>query len=372
MKKCFLAFASLAALNCFAQSSATLFGVVDVGVTRGRGDVANLTSVTSGNMSSSRIGLRAVEDLGGGLSAAFWLEAQILADSGMGVASNANNQPITGAGAPAGRQGLTFNRRSTVSLLGRWGELRLGREETQPYRVNVQMDPFELNGVAGSQVSRSSLAGFLFSRVSNSISYLLPPGLGGFSGQAQVYLGENASNATRDGVDIADDGRGVGLRAAYAAGPLDAALAYSDTEFASGDLRQASIGLAYKFERARLSALYQHDRLDNDRLGVATAGGRTRGRGALVGLVVPAGPQDFKFSYSVYRAEPDGAALEPRQRKWALGYFYNFSKRTTAYAIFARLTNSGTTAATAQGLGGAVTPANGSSDGLDVGIRHSF
>ena len=46
-------------------------------------------------------------------------------DNGTGAASNLNNAPNSGA-TPTGTQGLTFNRRSTVSLAGSWGELRLG------------------------------------------------------------------------------------------------------------------------------------------------------------------------------------------------------------------------------------------------------
>lgn len=70
----------LAGAAC-AQSSVTLFGIVDATLARGSGSIANRTQLTSGGHTTSRIGFRGVEDLGGGLSAIFWLEAGLAADS---------------------------------------------------------------------------------------------------------------------------------------------------------------------------------------------------------------------------------------------------------------------------------------------------
>ena len=75
----------------------------------------------SDRIGSSRLGFRGVEDLGGGMRAEFWLEAGVANDSGAGSATNSNNQAVTGL-ASAGTQGLTFNRKSTVGLVGSMGE----------------------------------------------------------------------------------------------------------------------------------------------------------------------------------------------------------------------------------------------------------
>ena len=97
----------------------------------GHGDVADKTQLTNSGYNSSRLGFRGTEDLGGGMSASFWLEAGVNNDDGTGAATSTNNQAIAApAPAVAGTQGLTFNRRSTVSLAGGWGELRLGRDYT--------------------------------------------------------------------------------------------------------------------------------------------------------------------------------------------------------------------------------------------------
>jgi predicted porin len=62
-------------------------------------------------------------------------------------------------------------------------------------------------------------------------------------------------------------------------------------------------------------------------------------------------------------------AGDPRTTKVALGYVHNLSKRTAVYTTWARVKNSGGANAA---LNGAVTPANASSTGIDLGMRHSF
>jgi len=86
MKKSLIALAVLAASGAaMAQSSVTLFGVADVGVTYVDG-ARNWTGLTSGQL-ISRIGFRGTEDLGGGLKANFWMEAGVNLDNGDGNSS---------------------------------------------------------------------------------------------------------------------------------------------------------------------------------------------------------------------------------------------------------------------------------------------
>src|SRR5205085_11483991 len=77
MKKSLIALAVMAAAGAAsAQSSVTLFGIVDAAVSRydsgGSGDA--VTKLTNSGYNSSRLGFRGTEDLGGGTSASFWLE----------------------------------------------------------------------------------------------------------------------------------------------------------------------------------------------------------------------------------------------------------------------------------------------------------
>eukprot|EP01036_Dinobryon_divergens_P002144 gene2144-2828_t len=143
MKKSLIALAVLAASGAaMAQSSVTLFGVVDATYAYGSGSVSNKSQLTNSGYNSSRLGFRGVEDLGGGLSASFWLEAGVNNDNGTGGVTNTNNQAATSTGG-----GLTFNRRSTVSLNGGFGEVRLGRDYTPQFWNLTVFDPFGTNGV---------------------------------------------------------------------------------------------------------------------------------------------------------------------------------------------------------------------------------
>ena len=350
MKKSLIALAVMAAAGAAsAQSSVTLFGIVDAAYAHGSGSAANRTQLASGANNSSRLGFRGTEDLGGGMSASFWLEGQFNTDNGTGVATNTNNQP--GGNTTAG--GLTFNRRSTVSLAGPWGEVRLGRDYTGHYRNRVDTDPFGVVGVGATQVNVGSLAGQTSTRASNAIGYFLPPKLGGFFGQVQYYLGENAS-----GTPTEDDGNGYSLRAGYQAGPVVVSAAYARQQFAAGDIVSTNLGAIYDAKVVKLMAAGFRDKTES-----ATP---FSGKGYTLGAIAPVGVGDFKLAFSSYGSD---AGLKPKTKKAAIGYVHNLSKRTALYATYARVRNSGgaTTA-----LNGSVTAANQGSSGYDLGIRHSF
>ena len=79
MKKTFLMTAlALSMGTAFAQSSVTLYGVIDTAYqhqTNATATGGTLNAVTSGSISGSRYGFKGKEDLGGGLYSLFTLEA---------------------------------------------------------------------------------------------------------------------------------------------------------------------------------------------------------------------------------------------------------------------------------------------------------
>ncbi|RYF30524.1 MAG: porin [Comamonadaceae bacterium] len=355
MKKSLIALAVLAAAGAAsAQSSVTLFGVVDATLAFGKGSIADKTQLTNSGYNSSRLGFRGTEDLGGGMSASFWLEAGLSNDNGEGAAvGNNNNQAIPGAIAAVrpGSQGLTFNRRSTVSLAGGWGEVRLGRDYSPQFWNLTVFDPFGTNGVGTTQTLNSIITGVTAVRASNSIGYFLPGNLGGFYGQVQYYMGENLEN----GAATEDDGKGLGLRVGYAAGPFNVALALSRTDYAAGDVKQNNLGGQWDFGVAKLQAHVSKD-----------SNGSVDGKGFLVGGLIPVGAGEIRVAYSQYKVDLAG---DPKSRKIAVGYVHNLSKRTALYTTYARVKNSG---GAASALNGSSTAANTSSSGFDFGVRHSF
>lgn len=347
-----------------AQSSVTVWGIVDTALAHGSGTMTSKTQLVNSGLNSSQLGFRGTEDLGGSLRAGFWMEASVLSDDGQGAGSSSNNQPSGAAAAPAGTQGLTFNRRSTVSIGSTWGELRLGRDYTPQFWNRTAYEPFYTLGVGASQ----SFAGMLSIapaggrgpavRASNSISYLYghsfnAPGIAGGSGfhaAAMRYLGENAG-----GTANSSDGTGWGVRLGYNTAAASVALAAGSTKYATGNFSQTNVGGSYDFGWARLMAQYARDKL-----GTLTA------KGYLLGGFVPAGPGQVRVAYSRYETN---ATATPHSGKLALGYVYAVSKRTVLYTTYARVSNGG---GATQALNGSTTAPNASSSGYDVGLRHAF
>jgi predicted porin len=93
---------SIAALACstsvpaYAQTSVTLYGIVDASITQVTGiRGGSVTQVSSGHMDGSRFGLRGTEDMGGGFKATFVLENRFEADTG-----SLSNRPVSGNQIP--------------------------------------------------------------------------------------------------------------------------------------------------------------------------------------------------------------------------------------------------------------------------------
>ncbi|RYF71428.1 MAG: porin [Comamonadaceae bacterium] len=405
MKKTLAAVAALVVCGAAsAQSSVTLFGVVDVAVSNVSNKAERVYSLTNpallpdsvkasrtelrnSGLSSSRLGFRGVEDLGGGLSASFWLEAPITNDDG-----------ATGVS--------TFSRRSTVSLAGAFGELRLGRD-TSPVKINDdQYDPFGGTGIGGTLIATA----YSHSRISNTVQYFLPRNLGGFYGSAMYGMHEKASYSPLTAVQAdSKAGRYFGGRVGYANGPLDVALAIGQLDGASGGATATgdtlniltdrttknkilNLGATYDFGVVKLFAAYSQNRQERSTLladyvgGVLRAQPKTEVQGYLVGVTVPVGAGLIRASYAHVKYDDNApvvlfnAAEDRKANKFALGYQHNLSKRTALYATLARVSNKnganltvgGPALTSAQLAYGGGTYRAKNSTGYEFGVRHSF
>ena len=352
MKKSLLALAALTAFAgvASAQSSVTLFGVVDLnarGVDNGTGSRSTLSQ--DGN-ASSRLGFRGVEDLGGGLKAGFWLEAGVNPDIG-GTNMIADNALLpTGTPASTAKSSQLFNRRSTLSLMGGFGEIRLGRDYTPTFWNHTVFDPFGTNGV-GSQTNLQGVAGSAAQtlvRANNTIGYFLPS-LGGLYGQAMYAMDEGANPGNEY----------VGGRIGYAAGPVNVAAAYAETKLPNTNLKAANIGASFNMGFMTLMGQYHEYKY-----------GGNKQTNMMAGLVVPLGAGNLKFSYG--QTELKTAAGKPKATQIAAGYVYDLSKRTAVYVHASQVDNDAGLAYTA-GSGGKTNGAGGfKSTGYELGVRHSF
>ena len=353
MKKSLLALAVLGAFAgvASAQSSVTLYGTVDLSAKYVKNDGSNRrVSLSQDGINSSQLGLRGTEDLGGGLKAGFVLLSGINADTG---SSNAQ----------------FWNRRATVSLLGNFGEVRLGRDYTPTFWNNTVFDAFGTNGLGdSSHVLQSTIGTFV--RANNSIGYFLPSGIGGVYGQFMVAASEGASGPTLFGTTVgANPGRYVGGRVGFAAGPFDVAAAYAtqrlDLTVGAPSQKTANIGGSYDLSVVKLMGYFARDTLS------FTGVDRKENRGSF-SAVVPFGQSEIHAGYSLSKLTTNGTSTKVDQ--FAIGYVYNLSKRTALYSTFARLNNKDTTTLSVAG-GTAITAAptaGGKSTGAEFGLRHFF
>lgn len=395
-----LAIVGIAALQAAsiasAQSSLTLFGIADAGISRYEATSRNPTTgatitqrqsaLSSGGNSTSRLGFRGTEDLGGGLSAGFWLESAVALDTG------SIGGPST-AGAPSAT--AFFNRRSTLSLAGSFGELRLGRDYNPTFYNDAIFDPFGNSGVGSSVLftlgNSAAVGNSNYVRANNSVSYFLPSELGGVYGSFMYGLPENTKTSGAGAADVNDrTGAYIGGRIGYAAGALDLAIAHgeskaSDTAALRREFRTTNIGVAYDF--GPVKAFGELSRTRDERRTPLIAS-EIHFDGYLVGASVPVGVGLIRASYSAVRFKSNeglAGASAPRVNKLAIGYTHNLSKRTAIYVTVARINNkndgayAGALPSAAITTGGAATfygAAQGylaqKATGYDFGIRHAF
>jgi predicted porin len=396
-----------------AQSSVTLFGLVDTSISGYSTKSENAGLPMSTNQiflnsvkvsrrvlansayNSSNVGFRGTEDLGGGLAASFWLEAPITPDDG--------------------QQGLsTFARRSTVSLSGGFGEIRLGRDYTPTFWNDTVFDPFFtlgtgaslllaannalntwLGGAATSVPGITNVTGNNYVRASNTVGYYLPPNLGGFYGQVMYGFHErekyDPGTLTPTALNTQRTGRYVGGRFGYANGPLDVAASYGkstigDNFFAgtTTNIKTFSLGASYNLGFAKLFGEYSNakNEVDSDAISSTSTTNVTL-KGYLLGVTVPVGVGLIRASYSAVKYDQNlpvslfGSTDDPKAHKIALGYVHNLSKRTALYATVARVRNKNGANLAVGGMpyvtsSGGQTFVPKTSTGYDFGIRFAF
>ncbi|PXW97117.1 putative porin [Sphaerotilus hippei] len=344
MKKSLLALAALCAFAgaASAQSSVTLFGVVDVNARQVKNGDTKQTQLGTDGLSSSRLGFRGVEDLGGGLKAGFWLESQVQADGGTANATR------------------FWHRRATVSLMGSFGEVRLGRQLDPSYNAWGAYDTFNTNGLAdlGSLVSVLGSGADTKSRIDNGVNYILPSNLGGFYGEVAAAPGEGTAGK-----------KYIGTRLGYAAGPVDVSLGYGQTDASlstDDKLKVLSLAASYDLKVVKLfGAVVQSKYLSQKQ------------RVSHVGVIVPvstAGKFRVSFANSnLSGTSTTGASVDANDaNQFALGYIHSLSKRTELYTTYAQIKNKGSSALSVATVNGYTIKAGDKSRGLEFGVKHSF
>lgn len=326
-----------AAQSASAQSSVQIFGVLDAGVRYVKNGDNSQTQLVSGGINTSRIGFRGTEDLGGGYRAQFWLESQVNTDAGTTAAK-------------------FWHRRSTLSLFSPYGEIRLGRDFAPAYRVIQNTDAFGDIGIgAGSGAyATTAIDGQAYAthtRLDNAVAYFTPESRQGFYGGATLAPGEGAPG-----------NRLAGAFVGYKRNALNVLGGYSETEVVDGKIKHKSIGAVYDFGFARLMGHVSEYQLEE-----------AKERHLAIGTIIPMGPHTVRAQYVLTKGrggayEADGE--KDKTNKFAIGYVYDLSKRTSVYVNAAYLKNDG--GATYVVAAGPTLDGGEKSRAIDAGIKHSF
>lgn len=326
----------LAAHGAYAQDGVTFYGLIDEFVqyvNTGHGYTAALGS--SGQW-GSRFGLKGKEDLGNGQTLSFALE-------------NGFN-PTDGTQATAGS---IFDRQAWVGLSGRWGELRIGRQNSPLFNDQGGQDAF--GGVTQAS-AMDNLTVFSF-RTSNTVSYVTPE----FAGlQAGVYLGFGNAGGVRSA------GASQQFDITYAHGPFAAFVAGQWLKDSDGTATNRTImaGTSYAIGRATLFAGYSDMKWPDLALNAYTAGLSAR--------------YQFSASSSValgYARLRDRTSQRNDADQVGLLVEYDLSKRTNVYGALSFLRNRNEASYT---LAGAANPGlplaypGADARGVQLGIVHRF
>lgn len=312
MKKSLIAMAVLASSGAaMAQSSVTLYGLVDAAVaytsnTNAAGTKLSQGRIESSGANNSRWGLKGTEDLGNGLKANFALESGFNTDTGGDA-----NQSVPGATA--------FGRQAWVGLSGDFGAVSLGRQYTAYDALRgATNNLYDTNmSTTNSVWGQASTIGGYTNRVSNSIAYT-SPSFSGFSGAAVYGAGE-------DKIPNRKASYNASLHLKYANGPVLVGYAYQEelSSTASAAPRDKNqfhlIAGSYDLGVAKLTGGYNQAKNNAE-----------KDKQFQLGVSAPFGAATVAAGYSYSKNEL--GAVSTKVSGMSLLGTYSLSKRTTAYA----------------------------------------
>jgi len=392
MKKTLLAAALLAGFAgaASAQSSVTLYGVLDGGVRYQNWNLSNgpfskvdistsSIAVVSGTQSTSRFGVRGVEDLGSGNQAVWNLEGQVNVNDGS-------------AGSYS-----QWQRTSIVGLRNdAWGQVDIGRQLNLAFKfAGAPID--SAFGVNAPIINISGVMGITAVRQSNMLMYQSPSMSGfkvgaqysfntGLASGKQLATGAGSNDtATGSSFDTGNNMRNISGAVSYTNGGIYVTGVYDKFTPASNTLAGANgggvtswivagaydakvvkVGVAYNQVRGGLIAGQSTSAVSSDIANPFNNGGVVFADGAgtnawNINLSAPVGANGTVMaayqgqSHTGVVADVGGAT----QLTWGLGYSYAFTKRTNVYAIYSYVNNY-------QGIAGL------SGNTGTVGLRHAF
>jgi predicted porin len=343
---------------------------------------------------TSLLGVRGTEDLGGGLKAFFQLETQWKVD----------------------QNDTTFAARdSGVGLQGNWGSVLLGRWNTPWKVVTTAIDPFgdltlgNTNSIASGAAFNNTAAANAYNRRDQNVVQYWSPDFMGLAVRVSYSANEGKTSAPCTGAPAGTtcNPRSQGASLSYTRGPLYLAYAYHElkdqtfttivaTAAANAGTAPYAFGSAYSpkssgnafagaFTFGPLKVGGEYQKLKRDVNTSATAAGTVTGFSDMKvwagNLTWTMGNNQLLYQYA--KAKDGGVNIitsatiarpaEPDCKMNAIGYQYNFSRRTFMLAEYVRIDNNATAScnfgSTDMRLG--IVPSQ-DPQGVSVGLRHIF
>ena len=374
MKKSLIAFAIFGAFaaNASAQSSVTLYGIIDAAVVhKTTQTVAGGTgTLESGFLGTSRWGIKGSEDLGGGLKANFNLEGTLANDTGAvgaGFGTAAGGSPLSQAGAT----NSVFDRLSWVGLSGDFGEVTMGRNNMLAINALAGADPMGLaHPATNPNLYFSALNGAPFFgnfgtngggsalRQNNSVKYTTPVNSFGLGGSAMYGFGEKAGDGSANSYK--------GLSGYFSDGKSIVGVNFAKMQdgvgFSGGGATLTQSGFGAKIvmdDKVTIKGTYAQTKVDTTQRKIAVFG---------IGMDYALTPV-VTLTGAYYDTKLSGAA-KGRSDQFVAIAKYAFSKRTIAYASATHVNvDTKANAALAIGIIGAGFD---HANRFGVGMSHSF
>ncbi len=335
-----------------AQSNVTVYGVLDTGLIKESG-----SDVRMGDYMTSRIGFKGSEDLGNGLKATFELEQRFRLNSGELTGNYSWDEKIRTMLGQDER--MVWTAQADVGLAGPWGAVRLGRVPDMSVDTFTLADPFDQDGIASSFSVKSLLHSHY---LSNTVRYDSPVWQG-FDFGVTYTLGSDRHGDSPIDVFVKSAGNdGFAFNPRYQNGPV-MLLANFERARDSDNAYLWDVGGTFQWGRVKLFLGYERTQF---KLDVATdmTGNQKEWLG---GLHYRVGPHLFIASYD--RGEIDAGRYNGHADKYALGYNYDFSKRTRLYGSVIYIDSSNDDVGAFYNTNGA---ARDSLSGVQIGLTHQF
>ncbi|WP_321857392.1 porin [Paraburkholderia tropica] len=346
--------------SVFAQSSVTLYGIIDSAIQYGNTGGKTTVRQDTSSVAPTRWGLLGTEDLGGGYAAVFKLENGF----------NVNNGTISGNGA-------LFNREAWVGIRGPFGQIQLGNNYTPLFTTYASYSLGSLNTLGWGNAANN----YVFvpaARTANSVRYV-SPAIAGLTLRALYARGTNGASGAPPTLG---DTASVGLN--FQTGAFSADADYLQQRYAPSASVTSETGVStgryylfaarYTFEYVTPALLYEIHRNGG---GVTSAISGSYASpshdfyevNALIHRIGWASSVLVSFGQYFLKSNGNGDSTS-----YGLRYEYQLSKRTGVYLGFAEVRNHSKASFTVSNAGGpGITVAAGQNITAGIaGIVHKF